>query len=444
MDQADNPDKPEEKIPDPYIPQPPTMDSSLRTDEVKEDDDKPANTIPPKVIPPQGGHKYYRGPIIAALVVIIAVLVWLLILKKPTKPHQTTTSTSTNSSQSSTAIPTTPDNVAYAFKAKSSDPYSVYIRPAGGGARISAKTLVSSESISGSDVWGSNVAFSTDKGIYVSTDSGRDYTLVLSLTGGADITSLKISSDGLRIAYGYLSGVGAQNTVKSIDLSGKDSKDLFTSKKSGIYIVAWNNSLQKIVYREGCANCDGTPDLPVLRDLKTDKVTKLLSGLTVNELADIAVSSDFSTAVYAKSTENSAAPSQALGVFTGAPYTISSIDLTTAKVTKIVSLGTVGEKNANGTLKSRVVHVGFVFASNTAFYSADTQLYLVKAASPTLTFEATKPILFVPFVGTSDVITGSGAATSDYSLSDYNLVTKKSTAVFQGDNNTVIFGITTK
>jgi len=370
---------------------------------------------------------------------------WLVVGKK--NDNGTKTGSNSVGSQSQAQVSTNsyaPTTVAYAFKGDDHSPYTLYTRPVGGGDRTAAdQKLIASETINASDVNGSNITFTTNKAIYVSTDAGKTYKAIVTLSANEQITDLKFANDGHSIVYADLPSSGGKNTVKSIDLSGSNSKDLFTTDKSGVLITSYSSSGQKIIYSEGCWDCDGFSGLPLLRDLKTSKVTQLLTGLNggnQKQLINFSVSRDFSKAVYSTATPSD---NNGLGA-TVAPYGVGQIDIATNKSVELTSFGTKGEKNSNGTLKSREVHVGFVAGTNTPYYTSDGQLYEVKSGSPSLVYEAAKPILYIPFVGNSNVIAGSGDQTADYALTNYDFSSKKSTAIFSGDNNTVIFGVTTK
>ncbi len=433
-------------VPDSQTPKPPIENPETPT-VTNPEQPQPVSPAPPKKdfkpSKPKGGKKSIKILLIIIALAFAAVVAWWFFIKKDAS--NTANAPTPSSSQTSQLASYTPENVAYAFKAKDSDPYIAFIRPATGGERVAAKTLIASEPIMDSDVYGTNVVFVTSKSIYVSTDSGKTYTAVFDLAAGEQVTSVKFSTDGKTIAYGSLPDKPRKNIVKTMDLTGKNTKDLFTSTQAGVFIHAYSSSKNKIAYQEGCYGCDGGPGSPVIRDLTTNKVAEPFKDVNVssNIIQEVAVNSEFSSLIYLKSTANTAGD-QAVSAFFGAPYTINTINLSDNKSLEVTSIGTKGEKASNGTLKTREVHVGFVAGTNTAYYSADKQLFTVKSGKPSLTFESTNNILLLPFVGTEEVIVGIGKDTSDYTLSNYNFASKKSIKIFQGDNNTVIFGVTTK
>ena len=404
-----------------------------------EPENKPKVFQPPKQSKPKKKWLW----LLLLLVIIAAVAFWWLVLRS----SKSTSNNSANSSQTQTltiANTFTPATVAYAFKDTDTSPYTLYWRLASGGDRTPVdQKLTTSEPIVSSDVYGSNVAVATSKALYVSTDNGKTYKSIVKLDNDEQVTSIKLSTDGQKIVYGDLAAGATSDTVKTVDLSGGNSKELFTSTKRAVSIIGYSSARQQIIYRE-YTGLEGAADLPVLRDLKTNKTTNLVSGPTVNELADIAVSNDFSTLIFAKSTQDLTVSEQATGVFTGAPYTINTVDLSSDKTTQITTFGTKGEKNTNGTLRTRWVHVGFVAGTSTPYYSNDGQLYELKSGTPSLVYEASKPLIYVPFVGTDVIMAGSGDQTADYALINYNINSKKSTTIFSGDNNTVLLGVTTR
>ncbi len=371
----------------------------------------------PKVIPQQGGHKKYRWPLIIVLLIIIAAgaAVYWFAIREDKKATQGSSTSSQSTSETATSTPTTPDLVAYAFKEKTT-PYSIYWRAATGGNRTEVKKLSVSDTVTFYDSFGANVAFSTTNSIYVSTDGGRNYTAVYVGEGGAQITSLKFSSEGKNLAFGLLPSLGKKNTVKAMDLSGKDLKDLFTSEMAGVFINAYSTGKQKIIYREGCYNCSVPPGDLLLRDLKTNGVTTILQ-VDPNKMGSPEVSNDLSKVIY----------------ITLAPIKVNILNVADKKTTQIT-----------GPSSYKSLLVGFKVDGTTPYYVVDNQLYVVKDGKPTLVFKASDLMLKVVYVSDTDVIVGTGKDTSDYSLSNFNIGTQKIVKIFQGDNNTLIFGVTTK
>lgn len=334
-----------------------------------------------------------------------------------------------------------PVNVSYAYREKDTDPYVIYYRPAAGGKRVTVSTLGKTDVISYSDAFASYVVYVVDTKIYASTDRGVSFKEIYKGDPGAQITSIKISRDAGKVAFGYVKDGEDKNTVKSMDLDGKNVKDLFTSGNRGAFIVGWNNSKQKMIYREGCYNCDGTPGFPKQMDLKANKSSDVVTTADGKDIAAIDVSDDMSQMIFVKSTVNN--NGEGIGGFY-APFEVTSVDISTKKETVITTVGTKDEKNDNGTLKTRQFVAGFLAGDTTPYYSTGNQLYTVKDGKESLTYEAKNDIQFVLHVSDTKVIAASGKDTSDYTLDNYDITTKKITNILSGDNNAVIFGVTTK
>lgn len=416
-------------------------------DEISEKELGVPPETPPKSIQPKKSKK--KVFLILLLLVLIgggAAAWYFLIYKKPAQPVVQQTTETKPAEETKPAAPTyEPNTVVYAYKAKDADPFSLYIRPAAGGDRTEVEKLGDKEIPNTYDVSGSNVAVAIGPSVLVSTDAGKSYTKIFTGVGTAEITSLLFSTDGTRLAIAYLADANGKNVVKSVDLKGKDEKDLFTDSKAGVFLAGWDNKNQQIVYEDGCYNCDGPRSGVYLQDLSKKTTTQLLKGVDIKTLGHIAVSSDFSTLVYQAGSLNAAADKDVtVGNFVGAPYTVGTVNLSSLKESTVATFGDKGEKNKNGTFKTRSVLVGFMAGTSTSYYTDDANLYVAKTDTPSNIYTATKPLLYVPYVSETTVISGAGDATSDYALTSYDVSAKKSTDIFSGDNNTILLGVTTK
>ncbi|MGZ6005269.1 MAG: hypothetical protein ACXWLH_03900 [Candidatus Saccharimonadales bacterium] len=425
----------------------PTDESAAHEETISESEPPAAGTtISPKkdFTPPKKRHG--KKPLLVLfLLAIIAAGGYLGWTKYFKKSNLSTSSTSSaNSQQSSGPNTFVPVSVAYAFRTSTNVPYKVYTRQAeGGGQHTEANLkLATSETIDFSDTNGLKVVIATDKAIYSSTDGGKTYKLIVKLDIGNNLSSLKISVEGDSIIYSLISSADTSSDVRTVNLDGGSNKSMFVAKAATISVIAYSSAKQSIVYRQGGFG-DMPSALPVLRDRK-GKVTDLIKDITPYELQDISVSHDYSTLVYAQAVENPDGPIEGLGKFTAAPYTINSINLTTFKLEQLTTFGTKDEKNPNGTFKSRDVKVGFMAGTNTPYYTDDGKLYEVENGESTKVYEVANKILYLPFVGKDMIIAGYGNQTSDYFLDSYNVSTKKSANIYSGDDNTIIFGVTTK
>jgi len=344
----------------------------------------------------------------------------------------------------------TPDAVIYAYRENENSPDTLYWRPAEGGDRTEITKLGRDEFLTHYDVEKNVVAYATDKGIFLSSDGGRSFNEILSLEQAASdqlgdqITSLKLSNEANRLAYGLAPSEG-KSTIQSVNLEGQDKKELLESDKKGLFILKWSDEKQKMVYWKGCYNCDGNTIDPVMRDLakgEEKQIDKTLKNTVYD--SGLAISDDLSTMVVAQGTPDDSA-NVGIGITLTAPYSVSSIDLESLKKIELATVGQAGEKNPNGTTKYRSVLTGFVGNSTTAYYSDDESIYSLEGGdSPALLFAAKQDILYVPFINEDEYIVGFGESSNDYQLAHYSTDTKKTVQVFLGDDNTAILGVTTK
>ena len=220
-----------------------------------------------------------------------------------------------------------------------------------------------------------------------------------------------------------------------------------------MFISSWSTGKNKVVYQEGCYNCDGPRTGTFVYDTSSNKNTEIISGVKGFDLNAVVASDDFTKVTYVESTANPNLAGEALDGGSGAPYKINLLNLKTGKTTLVATIGTKNEKNSNGTYKYRFILAGKVLGTDKFYYTdGEKQLFTFSTSSitPSLAFSAGKNIYEVPLVAvntTGDgqiVFAGYGKDTSDYTLASYDTKTKKSVTIFQGDNNTVIFGVTTK
>ncbi len=408
--------------------------------------DHPPDPSPTEIPDSQnsGSDNKRKLMLVAAAVVILiggAGAWWALGHKKST----TKTTTSNNSSQSANQPALVqsgqPDLVAYAFKEKDTSPYTVYWRPAAGAdnKRTQALSLDNGVGLSRGDVLGSKVAFNTDKAIYVSSDGGKKYDLVYTLQKDEQITSVKFSSDGGALAVATLPAVNpsTKNSVKSINLTDKQTAALFTSDKLGVFLMNWQRQKQTIIYTEGCTQCDGNTYNEVLvRDLRSNTINKKIALSPDTSKALVAgdvVSNDGTKLIYSTGL---VAPGEGLPG-AGAPYTVYELDIASGKTTTI----------ATSDSKTNHIFVGYQGASTKPYYTFDKQLYAFDASGDgkwNLFFEGGKSILGVFYVGPPMAVVSVGNDTADFALTFYTSVKTASNTILQGDNNTQIFGVTTK
>jgi hypothetical protein len=399
---------------------------------------------------PKNWKKLFKVLLILILLAAAGFAVWYFVLTDKNVDNNSTQNVETQESVQENT--NTPDAIVYAYHEKDTDPDTIYWRPANGGERTEITTLEKNTYVEHSDVFQNIVVYSTNKEISVSTDGGRTFKSIVQINDntssdalGDQVTSLKISRDGKRIAYGFLPE-NQNGQMISVDLNGQDKKELISSDKA-LFVEAWNASENKMVYWKGCYNCGGnTPDLQI-RDLTTKKDKQIDESLknTLNGLRDFAVTDDISTMVVAQGTPDPNA-GEGLGLALIAPYTISTIDLESLEKTKVETVGTTGEKNPNGTTKYRQIIVGFFSPTKHFYFTDENNVYQsfsgVKPA--VILYSAKEDILHLPFASEEFVVAGAGPQDSDYQLAHYDVSTKKSAQVFIGDSQTSIFGVSTK
>lgn len=400
--------------------------------------------------PPKKSHKKVYIGLLSLVIISGLVIAGVLLLKKPAKTSSSATSkTGTIADKAQASKTYVPDTVAYAFRANSTDPFSIYYRPAIGGERKEVKKLDRDEYVSVSDVVGNVVVFGSDTKLYVSQDAGKTYETVFTAAAGEAINSVKLSSEADRIAVAIVPDFSNQSkgAVFSIDLDGKDKKDLFEDP-SALYLIGWSSKKQKIAYWQGCYACDGGRTGWKLRDLKTNTAKDLVSGVDPKTYYYVAsVSNDMSTLMYIQSTYDAAIKTEGPpGYYSAAPYKVMKADLNAGKGgIEIAIVGEKAEKNSNGTDKFRRFSLGFLSGTNTGYYAEGNKLNVVGDEGPSLLYQSDQDISAVHYASDKIVVVSTGElSSSDFLLSSYNLTTKKSTQIFQGDDNTSLFGVTTK
>ncbi len=414
--------------------------------DLSNEESKPAK--PPKQ--PKNWKKFFKILLILILLAGIGFAAWYFLLFKKDNTNSATPQVETQETVQENT--NTPDTVVYTYREKATDPDTLYWRPADSGERTKVKTFEKNVTIDHYDVFQNIVTYSTGKEIAVSTDGGRTYKQIVGINDnsasdalGDQVTSLKISRDGKRVAYGFLPE-NRDGQLFSVDLNGQDKKELLSIADNALFIEAWNASEDKMVYWKGCYNCGGiSPNLQI-RDLETKKDKQIINKGNAGDygLADFSVSDDISTLVAVQGSPDPD-PGEGLGITLVAPYKINSFDLSNLNKTQIETIGTAGEKNPNGTTKYRQIIVGFVSGTKDIYYTDDNDVYLVKdTEDASLLYNAKDNILHLPFASEEYVVAGAGPVDGDYQLAHYDVSTKKSAQIFIGDNQTTIVGVSTK
>lgn len=394
------------------------------------------------VAPQPVRKKKSRKKLIIAILVILllaggGVGAWLLLSKEKTTDSSSNETTQTETKE--VKLTYEPDNVAYAFRTVTTDPYGIFLRPAAGGDRTEVQKIDRGEEPFFMDVVGQTAMYATDNKVFASSDGGKKYKEVASSKAGEQITGVRLipNEGGFVVSvYGETDGV-----IRSYDIEGKNEQEL--AKVTGGAPIIIGAGEKMIAYSEGCYNCDGPSTAYKIYDLDKKTSKSFLTEAKPENVYEARVDKDFAKIVYVSATTvaNPENDLQGLGV---APYTINVYDIKTDKTTKSATIGKAGEKNANGTLKLREIYIGFLAGTSTPYYAEGNVLYSVESDKPSLLYESVNPIYGVYYVSKTNVIAATGKDATDYTLSSYNLTDKKDTPIFQGDSNTVIFGITTK
>lgn len=376
---------------------------------------------------------------------------WFLIKKDPTPTSNNNQSTNQQQNTQTQSDFKTPDNIIYAFREADDAPLTIYSRPVGGGDRKELAKLAKNEFPGNSDVRNNVVAYSTDQAIYVSTDSGTSFKKIYDLKQGVggqlgeQVTSLKIDASADNLAVGILPIDGTQNSVNQFSLDGSTKNELFKSDKPGVFIDEWSQSLGKMVYSQGCYNCDGNQPTPLIWSQNKNQSSELSSSIKPGTLIDTDLNeiNGQLVVVYGAADKNS----DGLGVNIIAPYKISRFNINSDDYSETVvkTIGTVGEKNPNGTTKSRTVLGGFIWQTDNVYYTDDNQMFYLTDQKESLALSSDKLITRANFVDANTIIFNAGEKQSvDFVVNNHSVSGKQSTQVLVGDANTFIFGVTTK
>lgn len=405
--------------------------------------------------PPPKKQRHFKFKKLVKIVLVIVLVggagiaAWKLYARKASSNDDSAKSSSSSTPAQAIMLNSLkPNSIAYAYRASSGDAYTAYWRPAQGGDRKEALVGFEKNDPYFSDVRGTSAVFATSDAIYASTDSGKSYKKIRGIKAGEAVTSLRLSTDGSAVAYGFLADPDGKNTVKSMSLQGKDGGDLFKDDKAGVFIHQWNKSQQKIFYTDGCMNCDGNAPGDNLRDLKTGKVTNpITQGQKIYLKTQPQISDDFSRLIYLQGEPVSSTGAAALGEFADPPYKINVLTLANDKVTTAATVGEKDAKNTNGTKKDWTVQTGFAADGTTPYYAAEEgTVYLIEDGTASSLVPTGQIIQAIKYVSSDKVIlaTVKDASATDFDVQIYDVPSKKNTLILQGDANTFIFGVTTK
>lgn len=385
--------------------------------------------------------------------------------KKPAPVTKTNTALITQT-QSAPQIPVA-ENIIYASRAKETDPFVIYSRPAKGGDRTTLLTLTNKNasgsygSIAQTKSRGQNIVFSDTDSIYSSTNGGKTFKQVFKAPAPASantlvsVNSLTYSVDGKSIVFTIITTGSnkAVTSLKTMDLNGQNVSDIKITNADNktIYIYSFDSQKKQMVYATGCYACDGGPDLPQVADLSAGTAKPLVTADKTKIFTNGQVSSDGQNYDYIAGNNDDAVATAidgpALGWQGAPPYNVVEVNVNSGKATPLATIGTLHEKGADGKLKSYTVHAGYT-NDLTPFYVADNKLFMAGNNSTGAAFAANSNIDGLPEFLTAneyviDVLNPS-TTTTPFTAYYYDVASKKSTAVLQADTNTVIIGVTSK
>ncbi len=368
-----------------------------------------------------------------------------------TKDTSTPTTTSSQpSSQTATTSPSSqkPFAVAYAYRVNDkvstvkncgSQKTQAYWRPIGGGDKTSAVEFGTNNYVSFSEIYKNKVIVATDAGcgstdgsaVWYSQDAGKSYQKILKLnppksSGEWDqITSIKISNDGKTVLAAVLPADRAKNTVKEIDLSNNNVKDLFSSEKAGVFIQGYDRAKKNILYNSGCFNCDGNV-FSILYEHNLDKnADRVVFEDTKHVGIQTVPSSDFSKLLLLKGVNSES------GLGASAPFTLEEFTMANSTSKTLLTLN-----------EEKTPQVGYRDGDDVVYYTKGNAVYgLDSKDGSTALFETTKPIIDVPYVG-KDLVLARAGDFNNYTLTSYTNSTKTAVKILDGDEYTSIFGLT--
>ncbi|HUP26434.1 MAG TPA: hypothetical protein VM124_02175 [Candidatus Limnocylindrales bacterium] len=433
---------------DPDLEQKPNIEPSAQ-----QSTDNPQPTVSPHP------SKSRKKPIIILTVLILIIggsLAFKIATKK--KPNNAATTQQNAPKTAATEKSTTsgPQTIAYATSETDSSQPILYWRPATGGERIQSLKLDQGSYITDQIVRGNQVVVGVQASagntfgpqIWHSTDNGKSYTKIFEAKKtsgnlGDQITSIVFANDGKSLAVALLPEDG-KNTVKEIVLDTPHTvKDLFTSDSRGVFLEAYIPSSKQVLYFTGCYNCDGNSRTKLWSTNIATKSTKIiLDGQDTNYA--IRASQDGQSLLAMKGTLDPALDVEGIGgMYQGPPYTLITVDLSSGKETTLTTFGKKGTRKPDGSLNTSSATFGYMADGKTPYYVIDNQIYKVNSTSPSLLFEATKPIMEAYYVSDDMVYVTTGVY-NNFVLDKFVIPTKTLTTILNGDDKTRIFGVTAK
>lgn len=382
---------------------------------------------------------------VAFLTVAAGAFLWLN--SQPTDSNQANDLPANNSQQVKAPAPNT---VVYGFKGDTlPGPGELFWRPAEGGEGQTAasKAYVGSALVHGNQVLVESVG--VDKKtptILYSNDGGKSYTAVF--TGkpaatanelGDQITGMIFASDGKSVIFGLLPD-NAKNTVKQVFFDKPNiTTDLMSTSARGVFPIAFNAKMKRLVFSEGCYNCDGNgaSTSAIAYDVTSQTRTVLIDGankhlgITANKSATRLLV----TAPTVDEKRTGGNDGGFWGYYIGTPYQLTIFDIETGK--NIEPAFTV-----DGTSENDYVRGGFMADGQTPYYFVGNKVFMPGKGESTLLYEAGQPILEAFYVSRSTIFTSTGTY-NGFTLNRFKIKDQSTKQILTGDgNSTRIFGVT--
>lgn len=255
--------------------------------------------------------------------------------------------------------------------------------------------------------------------ILYSGDSGKSFTTVFedqrAVTNsgfGLQITSVKLSSDGSKIAFGTLDRpAGGSNKVRSVTTADKEVTDLFTVDSAGVFIEGYNTADQMVYYFAGCYNCDGNRQNNLLQRKIGESQSTELYDRTNTLGVSLEFNEDFSRAVVATGSSG-----RAIGAV--APYSVQEFTLADKSF-----------KDVATDIKGVVSEAGYTNGEDSIYYSEGNSVYKYLNDKKITVFEGDGQIYKAAYVGLDYAIVGTRATNGDVSVVTFNIKEDKASTV---------------
>lgn len=343
------------------------------------------------------------------------------------------------------------NTVAYAYGTSYEAPRDLFWRPAGGGEKQNtpSKAFVGSAKTYGNQVLIEtyyNEATKSAPSILYSKDGGKTYETIF--TGkapatsddmGDQITGMIFASDGKSVIFAVLPN-DTKNTVKRIFFTKPaEVVDIMASEARGVFPISFNTKSQKLVFSEGCYNCDGNgaSTSAFSYDIVAKQRTTLIDGADkhLGIVSNKVATKLLVTTPTIDKTKTGGEDGGFWGYYVGAPYKFTVFDLATGKAQDPgTSVGTASE--------NKFVRGGFMTDDTTPYYYSGNQLFMLDKATPTLLYEAGQPIHEVFYVSPTTVFASTGDY-QNFTLNRFGVKTQETSQLLTGDDTTTrIFGIT--